>query len=67
MGQGEVGGYNERVQTVQPCLGLFMKSPWLELSRTFVVLILNGPRKIVVSPYIASNSRFKADFSARGS
>ena len=38
VGQGEVGGYTQRVQTTWPCLGFAMKSTSLELGRPFLLL-----------------------------
>ena len=33
------------MQTAWPCLGLLVKSPWLEPGRPFLDLNVNGPRK----------------------
>ena len=38
VGQGEVGGYTQRVQTTWPCVGFAMKSTSLELGRPFLLL-----------------------------
>ena len=43
--QEELGGNFQRVQTARPCLGLAVKSPWLEPGRPSSALKVNGPRK----------------------
>jgi len=43
VGQGEVGGCTQMVQTAWLCLGSAMKCPWLEPSRQFLLFQENSP------------------------
>jgi len=36
VGQEEVGGCTQRMQTVCPCLGMAVERPWLALGRPFL-------------------------------